>query len=325
MKILITGAGGFLGTEVTKQLNQKFSEYEIHSVSRSKYDHLNNYVHTQHSCNLGDHKKVEELLTQENFDAIFHIAGKVAMWGDWNDFYNTNVLATKNLANLANKLNVKYFVYTSSPSVVFGEESIEGSDESIAYPQVHRGMYGKSKRLSEEWLLSKKWNFQTVALRPHLILGKGDKNLIPRIVDKNKKKMLKIIGDGQNQVDIIDVRNAADAHIKALEAMMANAQLTNEAFFLGQGPIKIWEFINQVLENKGQERISKNISFSLAYKIGTIFEFIFKLLGIKDREPPMTRFVALQLAKSHYFSHEKAKRLLNWSPKYSVQDLLKEL
>tara|TARA_R110002072_G_scaffold64203_5_gene159686 strand:- start:17958 stop:18929 length:972 start_codon:yes stop_codon:yes gene_type:complete len=320
MKVLITGAGGFLGTEVTKQLALK-GEYEIHTLSRNEYPHLNQYVSKQIQFDLSSNHELNVVLN-EQYDAIFHIAGKVAMWGPWNDFVQTNIEATKKICEYAQSTKVKYLVYTSSPSVVFGNESIKGSNEEMSYPKKHYGMYGKSKRMAEEWILGQDWNFQMVALRPHLILGKGEKNLIPNIIEKSRKGLLKIVGDGENRVDIIDVRNAAEAHLCALESMINNPTLTNEAFFLGQGPVKIWEFINQILIKKGENKIDKKVSFKVAYLAGSIFEIIYKVLNIKDKEPPMTRFVALQLNKDHFFDHQKASNLLNWKPKYSIDELL---
>lgn len=321
-KVLVTGAGGFLGFEIAKRL--KAQGYDVYNFSRSHHKKLDQI---QISTIKGDLQKLEDVkkLFEHKFDIVFHVAALAGIWGKKEDFININFIGTQNLVNEAKNAGVKKFIYTSSPSVVYSDRELINADESTTYPDYFLNDYGYSKRLAEEYVLNSKSNeFLVCALRPHLIWGPGDPHILPRLIERRKSNKLRIVGDGTNLVDIIHVYNAAQAHIDACNAL--NLKMNGQAYFIGQErPVVLWDFINQMLTHSKIDQVSKKIPFKVAYSLGSLFEFIFKLFRIESKEPPMTRFVALQLATSHYFSHEKAKRDFNYQIQLSIEDGLKTL
>jgi nucleoside-diphosphate-sugar epimerase len=318
MKILVTGAGGFLGTHIAKKLIEL--GHSVVNLSRGSYKHLDEMGVISFKGDLQNPEQIKPALV--GVEAVMHTASKVAMWGRWDDFYNINVKGTQNLVHLCKELSIKNMVYTSSPSVVFGDQSLEGVNESVKYPKDSYSMYAKSKAIAEKWVLDQTdQNFKAVSLRPHLIFGPGDQNLFPRLIDAAKKGRLKRVGDGTNKVDVIYVENAAIAHLNALNKLEENPQINGRAYFLGQeSPVVLWDFIDEILERAGAPRPMKNISFNKAYKVGAIIENGLKLFRVYNVHPPMTRFVALQLSKSHWFDHTNAERDLDFKPKITIQD-----
>ncbi len=161
-------------------------------------------------------------------------------------------------------------------------------------------------------------------MRPHLIWGPGDPHIFPRIISKARQGKLKIVGDGENLVDIIYVENAAKAHVQAMEKLTPGSKVCGEAYFLGQErPVKIWEFVNLILGQMKIDPPTKNVDYATAFRAGKFFEFIWRMLGIKKPDPPMTRFVAMNLGTHHYFSHAKAKRDFGFHPEISIEEGLK--
>ena len=326
MKVLVTGGGGFLGTEICKQLleeNKTRKDFELISVSRKEYPHLKEMgVQTFQ----GDLSRMEDLaLTQ--VETVFHTAAKAGVWGKEEEFYQNNYIATENILNWARRSGVKNFVFTSSPSVVFGKDDIENGSEDLPYPEEHLNPYSKTKAMAEELVLkANSADFKTTAIRPHLIWGEGDPHLIPRILLKAREGKLKIVGEGENLVDVIHVKNAAKAHLLAWEALRQGEDADGKAYFVGQErPVNLWEFINQILMQAGIEGVEDKIGFKSAYWLGFALEKGFKALGINSPEPPMTRFVALQLAKHHYFSQARAKEDLGYSPIVTIEEGLLSL
>lgn len=311
MKILVTGGGGFLGSHLAIKLKEE--GHEIIIFGRSRYPKMEELGFT---CVRGDISELDHLLeATKGIDAIFHTAATVAMWGPWEMFERINVGGTKNVIEAALTNEVKYLIYTSSPSVVFGTDDILGADESIDYPKVTHSFYGRSKAMAERLVLkANSESLKTIALRPHLIYGPGDPNILPRIVEMKRKGRLKIIGDGENMADVIHIDNAVFAHLQAFKAMLAaKEEACGEAYFVAQEkPVKIWDFVNDMLEKSGEERIKTKVPFLPVYWIGFFLETIYRLFQIYDREPPMTRFVAMQFAKSHYFTHAKAEERLDY-------------
>lgn len=318
MKILVTGAGGFLGTHIAKKLIE--AGHSVVNLSRGSYTHLDEMGVTSFKGDLQNSEQIKPALM--GVDAVIHTASKVAMWGKWDDFYNINVEGTKNLVQLCKEMGIKKMVYTSSPSVVFGDQSLEGVDESVNYPEDSYSMYAKTKAIAEKWVLEQTDDtFKAISLRPHLIYGPGDQNLFPRLIDAAKKGRLKRVGDGTNKVDVIYVENAAMAHLNALEKLETNPSINGKAYFLGQeSPVVLWDFIDEILDRAGAPRPKKQISFNKAFKIGSVIEKGLKLVGVYNVHPPMTRFVALQLSKSHWFDHKNAERDLDFKPEITIQD-----
>ncbi len=324
MRILVTGGGGFLGTHIIKEL-LKNPRYIVTNFSRHNYSHLEEMGVPTIRGDLTNPADVEKALLQ-GFDAIFHVAALAGVWGRYQDFYNINYLGTKNLIEAAEAQGVQRFIYTSTPSVVFGHDDLLGVDEECPYPKEFLTPYAETKSMAEKLVLQKNNSktFLTCALRPHLIWGPGDPHLFPRVIQKGKEGKLRIVGDGENLVDIIYVENAAMAHVQAFEHLAPSSRVCGEAYFVGQErPVKLWDFINQVLGYVKIEPVMKAIDVTTAYRLGWFFEKVFKAAGIQKPEPPMTRFVALNLGKSHYFSHAKAKRDFGYSPRVSIEEGLK--
>ena len=299
-------------------------QYEVHSFSRSKYKSLEILGVTQHQGNLEDFESLRNSLIGIN--AVIHSASRVGMNGTYEDFYKANVIGTENLIKAMKELGIRKLVYTSSPSVVFGKEELINADESTPYPKKFLSKYAQTKMIAEKIVIEAcNKNFWAVSLRPHLIFGNGDQNLIPRLLESRKKNKLKIIGDGKNLVDVIYVENAAYAHVLALNQLSINNEISGESFFIGQGPVVLWDFINLILKKYQLAPVKKRLPLFMAYFLGFLVEIVLTVINRPEIHPPMTRFIALQLGKSHYFNHDKASRLLNFTPLYSIDEAIKKL
>lgn len=319
MKVLVTGGGGFLGYYILKDLiSLGFAPI---SVSRNIYEEVSSLGVTQIKKDILNLTR-EDL---EGVESIIHTASKAGIWGKKEEYFKTNVDGAIHLVNLAKECGIKYFIYTSTPSVVFGEDDIVLGDEALPYPKKFYTYYQESKKIAEEYILKAcDKNFYAIALRPHLIFGPRDPNLLPRVISRARDGKLKIVGNRDNFVDVIYVENASLAHVKALKALIKNPSLSGNTYFLGQNePVNLWDFIFDVLEKLKIELPEDIISFKKAFRAGLILERVYKFLGIIKPEPLMTRFLALQLSKSHYFSHEKAKRDFDYDPLVSTEEGIK--
>ena len=221
---------------------------------------------------------------------------------------------------------VPKLIFTSSPSVIFDGKNQCNVDEAAPYPKKWLCDYQYTKAIAEQAvLLANSSDLYTVALRPHLIWGPGDRHIFPRIVDRAKQGKLMRIGPGNNKVDIIYVENAAIAHLQAANQLGPDGRCNGKTYFLGQRePVELWKFIDQVLERSGVPKVKKRISFGLAYKLGQGFEATYRFLG-KDDEPRMTRFLACQLGVDHYYDHSRAERDFDYNPTISTEEGLKML
>ena len=315
MRILVTGAGGFIGKALSLKLNRE--GYQVLGLARGDYKEMREAGIEMIRADITNLDSIAPHF--KNVDACFHVASKVAMWGRWQEFYQINVQGAMNVLTACLSNKVPRLIYTSTPSVVFGNQSIESGDEGLPYPSKYYSFYARSKALAEKYILkANNQGIKTLALRPHLVFGPGDKNLIPKLVELGSKGRLKIIGDGNNLVDVTYIENVVEAHRLALLKLMQGDPVDGLAYFIGQGPVNLWSFINKVLHRFEISPVQKKTSFNIAYFMGGVLEKIFP-------NPPMTRFIALQMSKSHYFSHERAEKLLGWHPKVSLADAIERL
>ncbi len=316
MKTLVTGGGGFLGRYIVKKLLER--GWEVAILGRSPQPDLEDQGVKLFQGDLEDVNLVE--VACKGRDAVFHVAAKAGIWGDLKSFYQPNIVGTHNVISACQRHGVGRLVYTSTPSVVFNRQSFQNADETLPYGRNWLCHYAQTKSMAEkEVLFSHQSNgLRTTALRPHLIWGVGDPHLLPRVIERAKSGRLRIVGDGKNLVDITHVENAAEAHLLALDALEKGAA-GGKAYFISQGePVRLWEWINELLRGLSIPLGTKKISLKKAYAVGACLEGFYKTLNLKE-EPPMTRFLALELAKDHYFNISAARRDLGYEPKVSTR------
>ena len=318
--VLVTGGGGFLGRAVVEKLLQR--KDRVISISRKFYTDLQRIGAEQIQADIRDKNTLEKSF--QGVQTVFHIAAKADIWGKKADFFATNVTGTKNVISACTKNKVKILVYTSSPSVVFNGKDMAGVDESIPYADHFNAFYPETKAIAEKMVRSAaSENLRVIILRPHLIWGPGDNHLVPGII--KKAKSLKRIGSGENLVDTIYIDNAADAHILARDALKRNPDLSGNVYFISQGrPVKLWSMVDDILDAAGLDPVSGSVSSRTAWLAGFFFELFYRILRI-DKEPPMTRFVAEELATSHWFDISGAKKDLGYFPLVSTEKGLEKL
>ena len=319
MKILVTGGGGFVGGYIVERLLAR--GYAVRSIGRSPQPELVAKGVEVVCGDLTDATAVSAAC--EGVGAVFHVAARAGVWGSWESFYGPNVIGTRNVLSACRKWQVKRLVYTSTPSVVFNGDSIRGGDESLPYGKNWLCHYAETKALAEqEALAANSEKLQVVALRPHLIFGPGDPHLLPRVVESVKAGRLRIVGDGSAKVDVSYVGNVADAHLDAFDAL-ERGKGAGQAYFISQGePVDLWPWLNSILEGLGQPPLTQKIPLPLAYGIGALCEGAWNVLR-RRTDPPITRFVAVELAKDHYFDIRKAQHVLGYQPRVPMNEALK--
>lgn len=316
-RALVTGGGGFVGLAIVRQLTGMGVETSV--VGRHHYPAV---AEAGATCLVGDIRDSEFLeQTFRGHDTVFHVAAKAGIWGSRESYYSINVQGTENVIGACRKNGIKTLVYTSTPSVVFDGTDLQGQDESLPYSQNPLCHYADTKILAEQKILAENSEkLRTTALRPHLVWGPGDTQIIPRLIQRGRKGQLKIVGDGCNRVDISYIDNVADAHILAAKNLVTSGKAAGHAFFISQGePVVLWDWINELFQRVSIQPVRKQVPFNIAYRVGSALEWGYTLLRLQS-EPKMTRFLAEQLAMSHWFSIAKAQQVLSYNPKVSTSD-----
>ncbi len=322
MKVLVTGGGGFLGQAIIDQLLVK--NYEVVTLNRGAYPALQSKGVT---CITGDiGTKQDVLQAARNCDAIIHTAAKAGVWGDYHEYFITNVIGTRNVLESCLELGIRKLVYTSSPSVIFAGEDQMGVDEGTPYPKMYLAHYPQTKAEAEKLVIAaQSHQLDVVSLRPHLIWGPGDNHLAPRLIASQKAGRLKFIGNKETKIDAVFIDNAAQAHIIALEKLYPGSPIAGNTYFItNHEPWPTGYLINNILKSAGYDPVTSHIPAKLAYFVGWGMEFFYTFFKIK-KEPFLTRFVARQLATSHWFDNKRAQRDLGYNPEVSMDEGMKRL
>jgi|JFJP01.1.fsa_nt_gi nucleoside-diphosphate-sugar epimerase len=316
MKALVTGGGGFLGRYIVEQLLARGDDVAI--LSRGHYPDLATQGVTVIQGDITNAATVIQACM--GMETVFHVAARPGVWGTWNSFYQPNVLGTQNIVAACQEEGVTKLVYTSSPSVIFDNQAHEGADESLPYPLEFENMYSHTKALAEQVVIKAngKQGLATVSLRPHLIWGPRDTQLLPRLLARAQAGRLIQVGDGTNKVDLTYVEDAARAHLLAADALGPDSPVAGSVYFISQDePVLLWPWTSELLQQLKLPPIKRRVSKVVARAVGGVLEACYYILRLPG-EPPMTRFLGSVLAMSHYYDISKAKQDFGYKPQYSM-------
>ncbi|MEM7028687.1 MAG: NAD-dependent epimerase/dehydratase family protein [Chloroflexota bacterium] len=305
MRIFVTGASGFVGGRLTKQWAQ---EYEIWALSRS--DASATKVETLGAKAIRGDLKTVVIEDMAGCDAVVHCAAFARPWGAREEFFDSNVMGTKHLLEIAEAAGVKHFIFISTESVLFVGQSLVDVDETTPYPSKYNNHYGESKAVAEKLVLeANKPGFRTIALRASWVWGPGDTNALPMIIDFIEQGKFMWMDHGNAHKSTTHVDNL----IYAIGLTLKSDQ-GGEVYFINDGPkISLKSFITQAVATRGMTVPDKNFPGAIARPLATVIEGSWKFLGRTDK-PPMTILEVGFFTAETTFSIAKAQRELGYSP-----------
>ena len=318
MKVLVTGASGFLGRATAAAVRDAGHEVRTFQRRPSGVDGVTDVAGT-----MTDAAAVRSAV--DGVDAVVHLAAKVSLAGDPRDFARVNIAGTHALLDAARSAGVGRFVFVSSPSVAHTGSSLTGAGAGPAEPMAARGHYARTKAAAELLALAAdEPGFAVVAVRPHLVWGPGDTQLVGRIVDRARSGRLPLLDSGAALIDTLYVDNAASAMVAALDHA-ADDGVHGNAYVVTNGePRPVADLLAGICTASGVPAPRLHVPAGLARVAGSVVEAVWRVRPGQD-EPPMTRFLAEQLSTAHWFDQRRTRRDLQWQPAVSIDEGLARL
>ncbi|WP_324653563.1 NAD-dependent epimerase/dehydratase family protein [Georgenia sp. H159] len=316
MRVLVTGASGMLGRRTAERLVA--AGHDVRTFQRRTAGVPGA---TDSLGSLTDPAAVTRAV--EGRDAVVHLAAKVSVSGPRSEYEQVNVEGTRALLAAARDAGVSRFVQVSSPSVAHTGGSLVGVGAGPAEPEHARGNYARTKAAAERLALDADGEgFAVVAVRPHLVWGPGDTQLVARIAERARAGRLPLLDHGAVLVDSVYVDNAADALVAALDRAPEGH---GQAFVVTNGePRPIGDLIAGICRAAGAPVPGWRVPAGLARLAGGLVEAVWAVRPGSD-EPPMTRFLAEQLSTAHWFDQRRTREVLGWEPAVSIDEGLARL
>ncbi|MFD6179229.1 MULTISPECIES: NAD-dependent epimerase/dehydratase family protein [unclassified Isoptericola] len=327
MTVLVTGASGLLGGAVARALVARGDDVRTLQRRPSGVEGAADVLGT-----VTDPDVVARAV--DGVGAVVHLAAKVSLAGDPAEFRAVNVDGARTLLDAAERAGVARFVQVSSPSVAHLGTSLVGAPATPADPERARGEYARTKAAAEVLALGRDGGGagrgssapRVVAVRPHIVWGPGDTQLVERVVDRARRGRLPLLGHGAALIDTLYVDNAADGILAALDRLDdAPDVVGGRAYVLTNGePRTVADLLAGICRAAGVTPPAWRVPAGLARSAGGLVEALWRVRPGAD-EPPMTRFLAEQLSTAHWFDQRATRRDLRWTPAVDVDEGLRRL
>jgi nucleoside-diphosphate-sugar epimerase len=316
VKVLVTGTGSLLLGGIASELVRRGDD--VVCMQRRPSAFIGHQDAREVLADIRDADAVAHAAL--GCDAIVHGAARVGVVGSQKDFYDTNVTGTRNILQAAEQHNIARLVFVSTPSVAHTGDSLIGAPAGEAEIGRSRSYYAESKAIAERSVLSARSNqLAVVAVRPHLVWGPGDTQLVERIVDRATSGRLAVIGTGNALVDSTYIDNAISAHIAALDSLYIGSACDGKAYIVSNGePRTVNELMRSMCESAGVPFEPRHLSLALGVRLGSLIERLWPLM--RSSEPPLTRFIAEQLGTAHWFDQRAVQQDLGWTPHISLDE-----
>jgi nucleoside-diphosphate-sugar epimerase len=319
MKILVTGASGFIGGRFARFALEQGMSVRVNGRRAEGVEHL---VRRGAEFIQGDLTDPDLALRLcHDVEAVVHCAGAVGTWGRRQDFHRDNVEVTENIVEACLKQRVRRLVYLSSPSIYFDGHSHVGLKEEQV-PKRFNHHYAASKYLAEQKVFgAEEFGLEVIALRPRMVTGAGDNSVFPRLLNLQRKNRLAIIGNGLNKVDFTSIQNLNEA---MLSSLLAAGSALGKAYNISNGtPIPLWDVVNYVMRQMELPPVTRYRSYGLAYSAAAVNEAAC-LLWPGRPEPTLSRLNMQVMHKDFTLDISRARHYLEYEPKVSLWTALDE-
>jgi nucleoside-diphosphate-sugar epimerase len=311
---IITGATGLLGSHVAEQLCVRGLRVRALVRPNSDTQFLRTLPVEVVVADLRELRRHPSAL--EDVGTFYHCAAFVRDWGSWEEFRDGTVDVTQSVVNACRMVGAGRFVHVSSISVYGNPPGSTGmiSEDTPTGKYLWSGdYYGRSKILAEEVVR----NYPDhVIIRPSWIYGRRDLVSLPRVIQAIRDHRARIIGNGDNRLNLVNAVDVARGIVLAAECPAARGQ----AYHLcSRGEITQREFFDLIAERLNLPRVDRKVPFRLAWRAASVLETVFRAIG-RRTPPPFTRRALLMLSRPTRFSIDKADRDLGWRPEVPIRE-----
>jgi len=319
MKILVTGASGFIGGRFARFALEQGFDVRVSGRRAEGVEHLVRRGAEFIQGDLTDGLLVRDLCV--DVDVVVHCAGHVGAWGRYQDFFRDNVLVTENVVEACLKQRVRRLVYLSSASLYFdGNPHLGLTEEQV--PRRFKHPYAETKFLAEQRVFgAQEFGLEVIALRPRFVTGAGDMSLFPRLLERQRKNRVAIIGNGLNKVDFTSMQNLNDA---LMSSVLVSGSALGKAYNISNGaPIPYWDVVNYVMRQMNVPPVTRYRGYAMAYGVGALSEVGCKLWPGQPA-PTLSRLGVQMMNKDFTLDISRARHYLDYDPKVSLWAALDE-
>lgn len=308
MRILLTGAGGLLGRATATALIERGDEVTVLQRRPAGLDCR------EIRADITDELAVRRAAAGQ--EAVLHLAAKVGVAGSPAEFRRVNVAGTRTVLAAARAAGSARFVQVSSPSVAHAGKPLVGAPAGGADPLTARSDYARTKASAELLALAAdRPELAVLAVRPHLVWGPGDTQLVGPIVARARAGRLVLVGSGAALIDTTYIDNAVDALLAAVDA---GPEVHGEALVVSNGePRPVGEILTRICAAAGIAGPHRTVPLPVAAAAGAVVETAWRW-SRRRGDPPLTRFLAEQLGTAHWFDQRRTRQLLSWTPRIGL-------
>jgi nucleoside-diphosphate-sugar epimerase len=310
MKLIITGATGFIGRNLAEGLQS--AGLAVLATGRNKKigAELQKRGIEFKAADLLDNAQLVRAFSPA--DCVIHCAARSGDWGSCQDFFSANVVGTRNVITACQENGIGKIIFISTPSVYFNGHDRFNIKESDVLPTRQATFYSKTKLICEQELIGlQRQGIEVIILRPRAVYGPYDNTFVPRILRMAQKGKLPLIAGGKAMIDITYIDNLLEAVRKCLEA---KEDSWNQIYNISNGdPIAVKDWFRELLAVFDCPFSAKNVPEPLAMAIAGLMEFASRL-PFGPKKPILTRFAVGYMAKSMTMSIDLAKDKIRYLP-----------